>query len=189
MDRDENGWAVGAIVPMSIDAAWSLITPEAEARIEAARWEHQASAFFGARIALAFEKKYPAGTTPRSDVALIDVTASKVSARYRTPDAEPAKPTRVTVVTVPIDRAEAVARAAREGALAIGGAGFDVLVARGRRVWQVADEVDAGGDPRAPLVVAAVIASVVLAPIVPPRGGTIFGVKGARERLAERGWA
>jgi hypothetical protein len=72
-------------------------------------------------------------------------------------------------------------------ARAIGGAGFDALVLRARRVWQVWEWVPEGGDARAPLVVAAVLASLFLAPIVPPGGGAIFGVKGARERLASLG--
>jgi len=37
------------------------------------------------------------------------------------------------------------------------------------------------------ILVAAVLASLFLAPIVPPGGGAIFGVKGARERLVALG--
>ena len=74
------------------------------------------------------------------------------------------------------------------GARAIGGAGFDVLVGRTRRVWQIATSRVSGDDARAPLVVAAVAASILLAPIVPPEGGAIVGVKGARVRLSAAGW-
>jgi hypothetical protein len=59
----------------------------------------------------------------------------------------------------------------------IGGAGFDALAARARRLW-----ILEGADPSA-LVLAAVIASVHLAPIHSPIDGKIFGVRGARERL------
>jgi hypothetical protein len=91
---------------------------------------------------------------------------------------------RVRVVTLPADRCPEALRAGALGAQAIGGAGFDALVPRTRRVWQVADM---GASEPAPLLVAAVLASLFLAPVVPPGGGTIFGVKGARERLAALG--
>jgi hypothetical protein len=96
------------------------------------------------------------------------------------------KPTRVTVHTVPREQASAVVTAAEQAVAAIGGAGFDVLVARAKQVVQIDARVE--GDPRAPLVLAAVLASVLLAPIVPPDETTIFGVRGARTRLLARGW-
>lgn len=43
-----------------------------------------------------------------------------------------------------------------------------VLVARARRVWQIAGSVDEGGHPLAPPALAGVLASLLLAPIVPP---------------------
>jgi hypothetical protein len=84
----------------------------------------------------------------------------------------------IPIVTAPIEDAPLVLAAADEAVRAIGGAGMDALVARARRVWQVRaiDGVE-------PLVVSAVLASALLAPIVPPEGGSIFGVRGARERL------
>jgi hypothetical protein len=177
MDVDENGWATGAIAPVAIEEAWTLLSPEPDARVDAARWAHQAATFFKARLAVAQDKRYPSGTLPICDRVEIDLAAREGDA-----------PTRVLVVTVPIDRAPAARRAGEAGARAIGGAGFDALVARARRVWQVVDRPGEGGDPRAPLAVAAVLASLLLSPVVPPGGGTIFGVKGARERLAAAGW-
>lgn len=56
---------------------------------------------------------------------------------------------------------------------------FD-LAQRCEAVWLIA--VDAEPDATA-LLVAAIFASVVLGPIVPPDGGALFGVRGARERL------
>ena len=38
------------------------------------------------------------------------------------------------------------------------------------------------------VALATVLASVLLAPILPPRGDTVFGVKTARSRLALLGW-
>jgi len=177
MDFDGNGWATGAIAPIPIAEAWSLLSPEPEARIDEARWAHQAEAFFRARLALASAKRYPSGTLPIADAALVDVG--------RQADADR---TRVLVITAPMDRAPEARLAAVEGARAIGGAGMDALIPRARRLWQVSARPEGEGDPRAPLLVAAVLAALFLAPVVPPGGGTIFGVKGARERLLAAGW-
>ncbi len=178
IDYDENGWASGAVAPIDPRDAWSLLSPDAQARMDVARWDHQARRFFGARLDLARPKRYPTGAFPLADAIEIDVA----------PLAEGEAATRVLVVTVPIDRAPAVRAAAEAGVRAIGGAGFDALLARARRVWQASCRVDADGDGRAPLVAAAVLASLLLAPVVPPEGGAIFGVKGARVRLEAAGW-
>ena len=65
---------------------------------------------------------------------------------------------------------------------------MDVLVGRAKRVWQIAAAVGEGENALGPLALAGVLASLLLAPIVPPGAGTIFGVKGARERLGAAGW-
>jgi hypothetical protein len=174
---DEHGWATGAVAPLDPAHAWTLCAPEPDARVDAARWAHQAETFFRARLAVVQDKRYPSGTLPLADMLEVDVAPRGQEAT-----------TRVLVVTVPADRAPEAVKAAAAGAKAIGGAGFDVLVARTRRIWQVAAAVEGEGDARAPLAVTAVLASVLLAPVVPPGGGTIFGVKGARQRLEAAGW-
>jgi hypothetical protein len=177
LDVDENGWARGAVVPLPVGEAWTLLSPEPSARVDAARWAYQAERFFGrARVTVVQDKRYPAGTVPLADRVEVDVGTGSEGERVR-----------VLVVTVPADRAPEALSAGAAGARAIGGAGFDALVPRTRRVWQVCERPAGPGDPRAPLVVAAVLASLFLAPIVPPGGGAIFGVKGARERLASLG--
>jgi hypothetical protein len=177
MEFDDNGWVIGAVAPMPVGEAWSLLSPAPEASIDAARWAHQAETFFRAGLTLVRAKRYPAGTLPISDAALVEIgpRADAVKARVR-------------VITTPMERAPEAQRAAVEGARAIGGAGMDALIARARRLWQVQARLEGEGDPRAPLLLAAVLASLLLAPVVPPGGGTIFGVKGARERLAAAGW-
>jgi hypothetical protein len=176
MDTDDNGWAKGAIPALPVAEAWTLLSPDPSSRVDAARWAHQAATFFRARLAVVQDKHYPAGTLP-----LVDRVEVELAGR------DDPVTTRVLVVTVPEDRAPEARAAAAAGVRAIGGAGFDALLLRTRRVWQVRDTTPEG-DPRAPLALAAVLASLFLAPVVPPGGGTIFGVKGARERLAARGW-
>jgi hypothetical protein len=175
-EYDDNGWARGAITLFAPGEAWLLLSPEPDARVDAARWAHQAETFFRARLAVVQDKRYPSGTLPIADRIEVDLTARGT-----------ATSTRVRVVTVPVDRAPEALAAGVAGARAIGGAGFDAILPRTRRVWQVRERLDAPGDDRAPLAVAAVLASLFLAPVVPPEGGAIFGVKGARERLAARG--
>lgn len=85
---------------------------------------------------------------------------------------------RVPVRSFPVGDCPDVMMAANRGVDAIGGAGMDVLVRRAQRVWQVALV-----DRRASLLVAALLASVLLGPIVPPDEVTIYGVRGARQRL------
>jgi hypothetical protein len=177
MDTDDNGWATGPIEALSVDSSWSLLSAQPEARIDVARWAHQARTFFGARLELVQQKRYPNGDTPEADAVEVEIGRS----------GDPAT-TRVQVLTLPLARAPSVRQAADAGVQAIGGAGFDALVARAQRLWQVRAHPEQGADARAPLLLAAVIASILLAPIVPPGGGTIFGVKGARLRLEQQGW-
>ena len=176
MQFDGAGWAIGRVDPLRITEAWTLLSPDPEARVDEHRWAHQAGTFFRADLLVVQKKAYPAGTLPLVDALEVDV-APRGGA-----------PTRVLLITVPIDRAQAARSAAIQGAASIGGAGMDTLVSRARRVWQARAAVPEGGDPQAPLALAAVLAAVMQAPIVPPDEVAIFGVKGARTRLEARGW-
>ncbi len=93
----------------------------------------------------------------------------------------------VTVRTRPVAQCPEVMLAADAAVRAIGGAGMDALVAKAQRVWQVSRAVE--GDARAPLVLAATLATVMLAPVVDPDEAVIYGVRGARVRLERMGWA
>ena len=177
MRFDENGWAEGILKPLAPGEAWSLLAPEASPRVEAERWAHQAETFFRTKVAVVQAKRYPSGALPMTDALSVDVS--------RKGDQQA---TRVLVITVPIDRAPDVRERAALGVQAIGGAGFDALTAKAKRVWQVEAKPGDGGDPRASLALAAVLALVLLAPVVPPEEVSIFGVKGARQRLEGLGW-
>ncbi|WP_437596604.1 hypothetical protein WMF28_28960 [Sorangium sp. So ce590] len=176
MEFDSNGWAEGRIELLPPGRGWSLLSPEPEARIDEHRWAHQARVFFGAELAVVQKKAYPSGATPMVDAVEVDIARAGGA------------PSRVLVLTAPLDRAPLLRTAAAAGVRAIGGRGFDALLARARRAWQVREPPVAGDDARAPLVVTAVLAAVLLAPVVPPGEETIFGVKGARERLQRLGW-
>ena len=87
------------------------------------------------------------------------------------------------MITVPLDRAPQ----ARAAALAIArgptGGGFEALILRATRLWQIAAPADAKAGARPAIAAATVLASVLLAPILPPGEAVLFGVKTARERL------
>jgi hypothetical protein len=175
---DENGWAIGAIDALPPAAAYSLLSPEPGSRLDGARWAHQARTFFSSTLTLVSEKRYPGGASPLADTFVVDLAPLREGAFV---------PTRLTGRTLPFDRAPEVREASKQGIAAIGDAGFDVLLRRAQRLFQVSTEVPPEGDPRTPLLLAAILASVLLAPIVPPDARAAFGVKGARERLEKLG--
>lgn len=157
--------------------SYSLLSPDISSKVDAERWNAQAKAFFRTELVVESPKQYPSGIFPISD--RIDLKVGRLGSDQFT---------RVCVLTFPIERAPEVRERALLGVAAIGGAGFDVLVGRTKRVWQISDQIETGGDVLAPLAAAALLSMLWLAPIVPPREITIFGVKGARTRLEAAGW-
>jgi hypothetical protein len=172
MDVDRNGWATSRVEVLSFARAYTLLAPDPSSRIDIAAWGHKARTFFGAAVELCQPKAYPNGAWPTADAVEVEIRRKKTTPL-----------TKLLVITVPAEDAPEAIAAGEAGARAIGGAGMDVLVGRAKRVWQVSSDVPEGGDLAAPLALAALLASVLLSPIVPPGGGTIYGVKGARERL------
>jgi hypothetical protein len=171
---DSHGWASAPVDVLPANAAYSLFSAETTARIDIAQLAHKARTFFATALEIDPAKAYPDGRTPDSDALYVDIKPlGKTSVA----------PTRVYVVTFLLEREPAFRKVGDAAAAAIGGAGMDVLVARAKRIWQVAQDRQQGDDIHAPLRVAAILAAVLLAPIVPPAGQTIYGVKGARERL------
>ncbi len=166
---DENGWLIGDVAPYSTTAAYSLLAPDASTMLNGERLRRQAAKFFRFELSLVSAKRYPGGGWPRSDRAWLSLTYQGTQHR-------------VEVVTMPLDRAPDVREVAAATAARVG-AGFDVLVGRAVRLWQV----PGAGDDVAPLAVTAVLASLLLAPVLPPEGDAIFGVKTARERLEKLG--
>lgn len=155
-----------------------VFAPDATGRVELPRWVDHARTFLGAELAMVQRLTHPDGVLPAA--ATLGFTLRRVG--------DEGAPTRVRVHTRPIDEAAGVREAGERAARAIGGAGMDALVRKATRAWMVEATPDGGGDARAPLVMAAVLAGVLLAPIVPPEGDAIFATKGARQRLDALGW-
>lgn len=175
---DAHGWAKEPVAAFPVHSAYTLFSPDPLARIDIALLANKARTFFGTAFEIDPVKAYPEGKTPEADAVYIDI--HPLGKRDVTP-------TRVLVVTWPLERDPQIRRVGDAAASAIGGAGMDVLVARAKRIWQVSKEVTRGEDRNGPLRVAGIFASVLLGPIVPPEGNTIYGVKGARERLERLG--
>lgn len=155
--------------------AFSLFAPEPSALADLPRWQQQAATFFDAALSPVQRLSDP--VLPSCAALEVDLSPSSGG-----------PVTRVRVVTVPLAEAAELLRHAQDAVQAIGGAGFDALLDRARRLWQVQARTVGAGDARAPLVMAAVLASVMLAPIVPPGERTAFGVRGARVRLMDADW-
>ncbi len=167
---DDNGWWVGAVTPLPQASAFSLLAPDVSSLLNAERVKHQAKKFFALDVTSARPKHYPGGGFPRSDRFSFDVGNGD---RTR----------RVEAITLPLESAPDVARQARVVGDRVG-AGMDVLVRRAKRLWQVPGDED---DPYA-LALVAVLASLLLGPVLPPSAGTVFGVKTARQRLDALSW-
>ena len=63
-------------------------------------------------------------------------------------------------------------------------AGMASLAERCARVWEIAPAEDANASDAACVALAGICASVALGPVLPPDRSTLFGVRGAMQRLA-----
>lgn len=157
--------------------AWCLFAPDLAPRADLPRWQRQAETFFDASLTLVQTLSDPSGALP--DCAALELDVRPLAG---------GEASRVRVLTVPLSEAPELLAVGREAVEAIGGAGFDALLAKARRAWQVQARTVGPGDARAPAVMAAILASVLLAPIVPPGERVAFGVRGARLRLMDAAW-
>jgi hypothetical protein len=139
--------------------AYLVFSQRPDTRVDAEAWDAQARRFFGAVL------------TVSADGARLAVTPDGRAPAERLVRARSA---------TDADHARAAEAEAR-----MSGGGLGLLARRCPIVWEVAREADP--DPDA-LRIAAVLASVLLGPIVDPHGREggpeIFGVKTAREKLA-----
>lgn len=176
---------LSASPPWSVADAWSLLARETVARVELFSWQNAARTFFGFELALLQTLTNRDGVLPERASFELRVTTD----RAKSATAQLAAVSAVRVSTVMLSEAPQLRAAANAGVTAIGGAGFETLVDRATRLWQVYARPLEGGDPHAPALVAGLLAHVLLAPVVPPGGGTIFGVRGVRAWLAAHGAA
>jgi hypothetical protein len=164
---DERGIVrAGAIVSPARAEAFTVFAQRTDARVEAATWERHATQFFDARVGLVVEKRYGDEEPPLVDAARVVVAPSAAPPGTRFCFGRPRE-------------ADDLEAAERADALA-GSPGLGLLAKRCEHVWLVATE---SADDRIALLLAAILASVVLGPILAPDGEAIFGVRTARARL------
>lgn len=167
---DEHGWSTSPLEPWSVGSCTAILSPERTSAFAFEAWSHQAKRFLECELVGEPTKSYATGF-PMIDAATLAVRLLRGSVEGE-----------VAVQTFPIERVPSALEAGRAAATAMGGAGFDVLVNRTRRLWQFRAAPSEHAEDLE-LRVSAVLASALLGPIL-ARDGRIFGVKTARERLA-----
>jgi hypothetical protein len=154
---------------LSRERAFTVFAQRPDARIDLGDWTRHAERFFATRLGLTTDKAYDGGF-PRVDAARVVLAPAREGASLRG-----AKGTRTCWGRA---RGAEDLEAARRAVAA--GAGLTELAERCAQVWLV--EVEEDDDPVA-LRVAAIVAGVVLGPILSPGGRALFGPKTAREQL------
>jgi len=151
-------------------ASYAVFAQRTDARLDIAAIKQQGSRFFDARLGLTVDKEYgdaaPAVDAARVVVASADGVITGTRLVYGRP-----------VEQADLEVADAAERLQ-------GTSGLALLARRCKTVWLV---VPNDGADRPALLIATVLASVVLGPIVEPGAGAIFGVRTAREKLERLG--
>jgi hypothetical protein len=166
---DIAGGGTRGAVRVPRESAYVVFAQSADARVDIAAWSAQAERFFATRLGLAEDKRYAAGeAAPRWDEARVVVAPTGAAPGIRSACARPCEAD---------DLALAVSADERAGP---GGTGLALVARRCQTVWLVSRTVDP--DPLA-LRLAAILASVLLGPILDVRVPELFGVKTARAKL------
>lgn len=159
---DERGWAEGPVRPLPRSEAYSLLCTDASARFDHTSLAAAATAILGAKLHIEPKKHFARGAVPRADRAVLCLQYGAMDAR-------------VVAILFPAERAPDLVERAR----IVGAAGMETFAPRARAIVQLA----VAADPRAALACATVLAHALRAAVLPPREDTLFGIKGARERL------
>lgn len=152
------------------DACFAVFSQDRDARLSFRSIRENAARFFGAKVGMTVDKAY-GGALDVDAARFVIATDDKESSGTRLGFARPVGPDDLV--------------AAEEAERRVGTYGLSALARRCPMLWLIVPETN---DDRAALLLAAVFATVMLGPIVPPGGGDIFGVRTARLKL-ERGHA
>jgi hypothetical protein len=149
------------------ETAYVVFAQRDDARVDVNAWNAQAERFFSTRLGLTEEKRYdPHETPPRTDQARFVVAPATEAPGIRLASGRPRDEDDLALAIDADDRA--------------GNTGLALVARRCHTVWLVSREAEA--DPLA-LRLAAILASVVLGPVLDVRGPELFGVKTARAKL------
>jgi hypothetical protein len=148
-------------------AALLVFAQPAMPRVDVDAWNAHATRFFATRLGLAEVKRDGPGEPPWTEPTRLVVAPDGQAAGIR------------TIAARPSDERDLAMAAATETRAA--GSGLALLARRCPTIWRVDRD---GDDDALALRLAAILASLLLGPILDPSGPDIFGVKTARERLA-----
>ncbi|MDP9033522.1 MAG: hypothetical protein M3O50_01840 [Myxococcota bacterium] len=149
------------------ERTYLVFAQRSDARVEIDAWNAHAVRFFATRIGLTAEKRYEAGAPfPQTEEAELVVAPEGGPAGRRTAFARPSNDG---------DRARAEAIDARAGSTGLG-----LLARRCGTVWLV---TRVGHPDALALRLAAIMASILLGPILDETAEELFGVKTAKARL------
>lgn len=157
----------GALPPPERSASFLVFSQRSDACLDVAQIRQQAARFFATKVGLTVDKHY-GENPPLSDAARVVVAS----------DDGLAAGTRLCFGRA-VERHDLVL--VEDAERQAGSTGMALLAQRCPTVWLV--ETEGGDDDRVALLLAAIFASVMLGPIVPPRGDDVFGVRTARLRL------
>jgi hypothetical protein len=155
----------GGLTEPDRSRALMVFAQREDARVELVTWKRHAADFFDVELALNVTKEYPEGF-PR-----IDAVGVVIAPRSGPPEAQR--------LCYGRPRRDEDLRAAEDADSLAGNTGLGLLAKRCQAVWLVVMEETAD---RTALLLAAILASVVLGPILSPEGA-LFGVKTARGKL------
>jgi hypothetical protein len=157
------------LATLGITRAFLVFAQRDDARLEIHFWQQQARRFFDTELGLTIDKAYDQiDAMPSIDAARVVVSSPKNAIEATLLCA--ARPSTAA------DLALAESIEARHGYT-----GLSMLAKRCHTVWLVSSS-EAGND-RASLLLSAIVASVVLGPIVSPAHDELYGVKTARLKL------
>jgi hypothetical protein len=146
--------------------AYSVFGQAASVRFDVDSWDRNATRFFGTKLGLTIEKRYDGAPLPNADIARVVIAEQGEPAAVRTVYAR---------LTTDADLAAALSaeRIAKT-------TGLHLLARRCPTIWIIETEtIDAVVD-RPALLVAAILSSNLLGPILAPDAQSIFGVRTAR---------
>jgi hypothetical protein len=155
----------GALASPLRTRAYTVFAQRKDARVEIDLWERHASQFFEARLGLVVPKRYDFDA-PKVDAARVVLLPTGGDQGIRLCYGRP--------------RADDDLRIAEDADTRAGSPGLGLLARRCPTVWLVETS---GDSDRLSLLLAAILASVVLGPILSPDGRELFGVRTARTKL------
>jgi hypothetical protein len=145
--------------------AYRVFAQREDARLELSMWQQHAEKFFRTRLTLAAPKEYAFGV-PTTDTAKVVVTPPEGREATRVVAARP--------------RTDEDLRTAEDTDARAGSTELGLLARRCKMIWLIGTQAE---DDRPALLLAAIVASVVLGPILSPDEQQLFGVKTARQKL------